>query len=119
MGALTLTFRCDLHAPRAARMALRELGREVDGRVLQDLCLVVSELVTNRVHAGSQGPLRVTVEVDSATEVRGEVDDQDVDEEAVPAGVLPGESALPLVDALTSRWGFYPGSHHVWFEIAA
>jgi hypothetical protein len=116
MGALTLSFRCDLHAPRAARMALRELGREVDGRVLQDLCLVVSELVTDRVRAGSRGPLRVIVEVDSATEVRGEVDDQD---ELVPAQGAPADPSLPLVDALASRWGVYPGSPHFWFEIAA
>jgi hypothetical protein len=116
MGALTLTFRCDLHAPRAARMALRELGREVDGRVLQDLCLVVSELVTRRVRAGSRGPLRVTVEVDSATQVRGEVGDQD---EPGPGEGEASDDSLPLVDALASRWGVYPGSPHVWFEIAA
>ena len=72
--------RVDIELPRdpsAAAVARRELRRRFAGRlhhhVLHDLCVVVSELVTNAVMHG-QGEIRLRLEHD-AGDVRGEVID--------------------------------------------
>jgi anti-sigma regulatory factor (Ser/Thr protein kinase) len=108
-------------APFLARRALADLDGHVDPEILPDIRLLVSELITNSVKYGGDGPVRLEI---SATEdrVRAEIIDQGV-------GFTPVERnddldkvggwGLHLVEQLTSEWGTYEGSTHVWFEIAS
>jgi anti-sigma regulatory factor (Ser/Thr protein kinase) len=105
-------------APFLARRALADLDGKVDASVLPDLRLLVSELITNSVKYGGDGPVRLEVTA-SEKRVRAEIIDQgpgftpkrrDDDLERV------GGRGLHLVDQLTSEWGTYEGSTHVWFE---
>ena len=102
-----------------ARRALDDLEGSVDPTVLPDVRLLVSELITNSVKYGGDGPVRLEVQA-SPTSVRAEIIDQGV-------GFTPvtrnddldkvGGWGLHLTEQLTSRWGTYEGSTHVWFEI--
>ena len=106
-------------APYLARRALADLDGAIDASLLPDLRLLVSELITNSVKYGGEGP--VTLQV-TATDhrVRAEIIDQGV-------GFTPkrrdddlekvGGWGLHLVEQLTAEWGTYEGSTHVWFEI--
>jgi anti-sigma regulatory factor (Ser/Thr protein kinase) len=106
-------------APALARSALRDLEGKVDASVLPDLHLLVSELITNSVKYGGDGPVRLEVTAD-AERIRAEIIDQG-------AGFTPvarnddlhkvGGWGLHLVERLTTEWGTYEGSTHVWFEI--
>jgi anti-sigma regulatory factor (Ser/Thr protein kinase) len=106
-------------APHLARRALDDLAGSLDPAVLPDVRLLVSELISNSVKYGGEGPVRL--EVQSSPEgVRAEIIDQGV-------GFTPkrrdgdldkvGGWGLHLTEQLTSRWGTYEGSTHVWFEI--
>jgi len=102
-----------------ARRALDDLNGSVARDVLPDVRLLVSELITNSVKYGGEGPVRLEVEA-SEKSVRAEIIDQGV-------GFTPkvrdddldrvGGWGLHLTEHLTSRWGTYEGSTHVWFEI--
>jgi anti-sigma regulatory factor (Ser/Thr protein kinase) len=106
-------------AASLARDALKQLDGDVAPAVLPDVRLLVSELVTNSVKYGGDGPVRLEV---SATDgrLRAEIVDQG-------AGFVPrarnrdledvGGWGLHLVEQLASRWGTHEGSTHVWFEI--
>jgi anti-sigma regulatory factor (Ser/Thr protein kinase) len=106
-------------APALARRALRDLEGKVDASVLPDLNLLVSELITNSVKYGGDGPVRLQVTADGER-IRAEIIDQG-------AGFTPvarnddlhkvGGWGLHLVEQLTTEWGTYEGSTHVWFEI--
>ena len=106
-------------APFLARRALTDLDGKVEASVLSDVRLLVSELITNSVKYGGDGPVRLEVSADAAR-VRAEIVDQG-------AGFTPvkrsrdvdtvGGWGLHLVDELTSDWGIHEGSTHVWFEI--
>jgi anti-sigma regulatory factor (Ser/Thr protein kinase) len=106
-------------AAALARRALDDLDGSVARDVLPDLRLLVSELITNSVKYGGEGPVRLEVEA-SEKSVRAEIIDQGV-------GFTPkvrdddldrvGGWGLHLTEHLTSRWGTYEGSTHVWFEI--
>ncbi|HEY7267592.1 MAG TPA: ATP-binding protein [Solirubrobacterales bacterium] len=101
-------------------MALRErFADSLSRRTLIDLTAVVTELVNNAVAHGPRRPITVALAVDDET-IHGEVTDQ-----GNPAAALPrrratkstGELGVGVVDQLTSRWGVYEGSTHVWFEL--
>ena len=106
-------------APYLARRALDELDGRVEASVLPDVRLLVSELVTNSVKYGGEGPVRLEVEA-RGDRLRAEIIDQGV-------GFTPvarnddldkvGGWGLHLVEQLTSKWGTHEGSTHVWFEI--
>jgi anti-sigma regulatory factor (Ser/Thr protein kinase) len=107
-------------AASMARRALDELSGSVDPAVLPDVRLLVSELVSNSVKYGGDGPVRLEVDASGPT-LRAEIIDQG-------AGFTPVERdredldkvggwGLHLTEQLTSRWGTYEGSTHVWFEI--
>ena len=106
-------------APLLARRALADLAEVIDPAVLPDLRLLVSELITNSVKYGGDGPVRLDVTA-SGERVRAEIVDQG-------AGFTPkqrdgdlekvGGWGLHLVEQLTTEWGTYEGSTHVWFEI--
>lgn len=110
----------DTEAGWHARQALRQrFSNSVPARTLIDLTAIVTELVNNAVAHGPQRPITVALAVDDNA-IRGEVADQ-----GNPAAeIAPGREAakkgalgLRVVDQLTSRWGVYEGSTHVWFEL--
>jgi anti-sigma regulatory factor (Ser/Thr protein kinase) len=106
-------------APYLARQALADLDGKLDPEVLPDVRLLVSELITNSVKYGGEGPVRLEIK-ETDDRVRAEIVDQGV-------GFTPkvrnddldkvGGWGLHLTEHLTSRWGTYEGSTHVWFEI--
>jgi anti-sigma regulatory factor (Ser/Thr protein kinase) len=105
-------------APFLARRALADLDGHIDPDILPDVRLLISELITNSVKYGD-GPVRLEIRVTEGR-VRAEIIDQGV-------GFTPVERnddldkvggwGLHLVEQLTSSWGTYEGSTHVWFEI--
>ena len=106
-------------APSMARRALDDLGESVPAEVLPDVRLLVSELITNSVKYGGEGPVRLEIQ-SSPDSVRAEIIDQGVGfTPKVRDGDLDrvGGWGLHLTEQLTSRWGTYEGSTHVWFEI--
>jgi anti-sigma regulatory factor (Ser/Thr protein kinase) len=118
-GRVSIELPRDARAPGLARRALRDLQDEVDPDRLSDVRLLVSELVTNGVKYGGNGPVRLNVST-AGNRLRAEIVDQGV-------GFVPkrrdrglddvGGWGLHLVEALTDRWGTRSGSTHVWFEI--
>lgn len=106
-------------APFLARRALADLDGRIDPSVLPDVRLLVSELITNSVKYGGEGPVRLEVTTTDGR-VRAEIIDQGI-------GFTPvrrdddldkvGGWGLHLVQELTTDWGTYEGSTHVWFEI--
>ena len=117
---LSLELERGRRAPQQARRALEAACGDLDGSVLPDARLLVSELVTNSVKYGGVGPVRLEVTL-TEDRLRAEVIDQgqgfeprkrSADLEEV------GGWGLPLVEHLADRWGTYRGSTHVWFEIA-
>jgi anti-sigma regulatory factor (Ser/Thr protein kinase) len=110
----------DTEAGWRARQALRHRFSEaLPPGALIDLTAVVTELINNAVAHGPQRPITVALAVDGES-IRGEVADQGnpaatirPDREAASEGL----HGLRVVDQLTSRWGVYEGSTHVWFEL--
>ena len=94
-------------APFLARRALEDLDGSLDPKVLPEVRLLVSELVSNSVKYGGEGPVRLEVRA-SDKGVRAEIIDQGV-------GFTPkardddldrvGGWGLHLTEHLTSRWG--------------
>ena len=105
----------------ARRHARYVLEPHADADVVERLELVVSELVTNAVRHGP-GEL-ITLRLMSAPDgtITGEVADQGDGVVAIREhdATAAGGMGLPIVDALTSAWGVYPGSTHVWFRFDA
>jgi anti-sigma regulatory factor (Ser/Thr protein kinase) len=114
-----------MHAPAEARRAVAGWLEDVlDGRLLRDVELLVSELVTNGVrHATRRDGDAVDMDVlVSDDAVRVEVRDRgpgfEVSELAPPPPGEPGGRGLLIVDRLASRWGVDTGaSTCVWFEV--
>jgi anti-sigma regulatory factor (Ser/Thr protein kinase) len=106
-------------APYLARRALERLDGEVDPSLMPSVRLLVSELVTNSVKYGGDGPVRL--EVRSAEDrLRAEIIDQGAGFDPVKRSddlEKVGGWGLHLVEQLTTEWGTYEGSTHVWFEI--
>lgn len=110
-----------LRAPGQAREAL-ETVPQIDGSLLADAKLLVSELVSNSVKYGGDGPVRLVVRHEPSGRLRVEVVDRG-------GGFVPvardrpttevGGWGLHLVESLTECWGVYEGSTHVWFELSA
>jgi len=106
-------------AASEARLAVEDLAAILPAPVLEDVRLLVSELVTNSVKYGGEGPVRLEIKRDDDRN-RAEIIDQG-------AGFTPkardddldkvGGWGLHLVEHLTDRWGTHEGSTHVWFEI--
>ena len=88
---------------------------------MPDMTLLVSELITNGVKYGGEGPVRLEITQDDGR-IRTEIIDQGVGFTPVERdGDLSrvGGWGLHLVEELTDDWGTYEGSTHVWFEIDA
>src|SRR5215218_11293922 len=127
-GALALLLRAALTArarpPRDAasiafaRHELRRIGGGLPARLLAELQLVVSELLTNALVHG-QGAITLDVDVE-LHRVRGEVADEGGG--FVPVALVRGSAeshgrGLAIVAALTTAWGVRPGDSRVWFEL--
>jgi anti-sigma regulatory factor (Ser/Thr protein kinase) len=114
---MTFELSRDEHAPGLARGALGGFENTLDEQRYEATRLLVSELVTNAVKYGGNGPVRL--------EVASEPDCFRV--EVVDSGSgfalterAPGQEGgfgLPMVEHLADRWGTFQGSTHVWFEI--
>src|SRR3954464_13858582 len=114
-----LEFSRTMEAPALARDELERLDPALPDHVLGDLRLLVSELVTNSVKYGGDGPVRLEI-THADDKIRTEIVDQGVGFTPVERdGDLSREGGwgLHLVEELTDRWGTYEGSTHVWFEI--
>ena len=108
-----------LEAPAQARDALTQLDPSLPEHVLPDMTLLVSELITNSVKYGGEGPVRLEI-INAPDRIRAEIVDQGVGFTPVQRdGDLSrvGGWGLHLTEELTDRWGTYEGSTHVWFEI--
>jgi anti-sigma regulatory factor (Ser/Thr protein kinase) len=117
-------FPADDRAPAAARSFAKDaigrlLDRSVPPSVCDDLELIVSELVTNAVRAGS-ATVHVAVE-HLADTLAVHVRDQAAGwPEPRAAGIHdPGGRGLPLVSAISRRWGvrLAGGGKVVWAEL--
>jgi anti-sigma regulatory factor (Ser/Thr protein kinase) len=107
-----------------ARHALDRLADLLPPEKLEEVRLVVSELVTNSIlHAGLSPDDRISLTVMvSGGSVRGRVCDTgpgfEVPSEPCPRPDLRGGWGLPIVKAISDRWGVEQNSHAcVWFEI--
>lgn len=117
----TLELPRERSAPEYARRAIDELVRAHLGRDEQAVAyLLISELVSNAVVHG-EGRIELSLGR-VGDRVRFEVADQG--ERGSPS--LDGPNldtghgfGLHLVDELSSAWGYYEGSSHVWFELPA
>jgi anti-sigma regulatory factor (Ser/Thr protein kinase) len=121
---LELSLLRTVEAPAAARTALTGLCREldVDGRVLQTLILLVSEVVSNAVlhsQGPSEAPIGLTASVSEET-IRVMVTDAGcgfTPTERDPRRI-EGGYGLYLLGRAASRWGVEDGSPTaVWFEL--
>ena len=110
----------DTEAGWHARQALRQrFADSLPARALIDLTAVVTELVNNAVANGPQRPITVALAVEDEL-IRGEVADQGNPAATIPGGRVAarkGHLGLQVVNELTSRWGVFKGSTHVWFEL--
>jgi anti-sigma regulatory factor (Ser/Thr protein kinase) len=105
-------------APHLARRAVANMS-SLDPTVRADVRLLVSELVTNSVKYGGDGPVRLELSA-SGDRIRAEIVDQGGGFKPVARdGDLHkvGGWGLHLVEQLTTEWGTFEGSTHVWFEI--
>lgn len=120
---LSVRFERGPSAASAARNALLALDERLDGRVLDDIRLLVSELVTNAIRhaeAPSGGEVGLDVSIESGR-VRVEVADPGGGFEPQPRDdemTRPGGWGLYLVDRIADRWGVVRNRmNRVWFEL--
>jgi anti-sigma regulatory factor (Ser/Thr protein kinase) len=121
---LVQEFPIGADAVSAARRSLDRFGGRLEGPLLDDVRLLVSELVTNSVrHSGAAGQetsvgLNVALKPDC---IRVEVRDpgDGFEPEAAPAEDMSSGWGLYLVDRLADRWGVHNDDviTLVWFEI--
>ena len=120
---LSVRFNRGPTAAAAARNALLALDQRLDGQMLDDIRLLVSELVTNAVrHADAPGAGEVGLDVTlRGDRVRVEVADPGIGFEPQPRDdemSRPGGWGLYLVDRIADRWGVIRNRmNRVWFEI--
>ena len=123
MADLELTLRAESTSVSEARRAVERMAGGVEDRLLQDLRLLVSEVVTNAVrHAGlaTDEPIELRISVDRAR-IRVEVHDSGPGfepPEAPPTLYRESGFGLFLVDRIADRWGVSSdGGTTVWFEL--
>ncbi len=111
-------------APRDARKALGSLADHVRRDVFEDLCLLVSELVTNSyLHADLPQDAGIVVRAELADDIAHvEISDRGAGFVSVlrrqPRTERGAGWGLALLDRLSSRWGIRRDDEtSVWFEI--
>jgi anti-sigma regulatory factor (Ser/Thr protein kinase) len=121
--SLACVLACVPGAPAVARSAVgHALTGRVDGRVLADAELLVSELVTNSVqHAGLSADdfVRIGAAVTEGV-LRLEVDNPDATGTVAPRGDSKRSGfGLRIVETLADAWGVSRKGHtRVWVELA-
>jgi anti-sigma regulatory factor (Ser/Thr protein kinase) len=108
-------------APGAARRGLDSIDHGLDHEREYAVKLLMSELVSNAVKYGGDGPVIVEIESTPGC-VRVEVDDSGPAFIPMPRSIeldTPGGWGFVLVDELASRWGSSVRSAQIWFEIDA
>jgi anti-sigma regulatory factor (Ser/Thr protein kinase) len=120
-ATLDTTIEFSPRAPADARRAVERLGSEIGLRVLRDVQLLVSEVVTNSIrHSGSDDPIALRVWLRS-NGVKVEVADSGCGFEAAEFRAhddAEGGRGLMIVDALADRWGVSNDAQAcVWFEL--
>lgn len=122
-SALSVRFDRGPTAAQSARNALLALDERLDGPVLDDIRLLVSELVTNAIrHADAPHGGEVEVDVTIVNErVHVEVADPGAGFDPQPRDdemSRPGGWGLYLVDRIADRWGVMRNRmNRVWFEL--
>lgn len=102
----------------ARRLVEERYDHALEGEVLQDLKLVVSELVDN-AYVHGEGRIRVRLQRQADTLLIEVIDDgQDASVNLRKLGVRGGGHGLRLVDHLCEAWGSFAGRTHVWAEMA-
>jgi len=123
-GRLSFELTPTPNAVAQARDGIREAESLLDARLIDDVRLMTSELVTNSVRHGSLSEgARIDLGVlVTPTTVRVEVTDpgRGFGADAIgPTGDGQSGWGLFFVDRLADRWGVDCGEHtRVWFEIA-
>jgi two-component sensor histidine kinase len=107
-------------APAEARAFLRSAADRLPGPLIDDACLMVSELVTNsHKHAGlpKGSPIRVTLDL-SEDRLRLEVIDHSIFDPTpeTTEELREGKWGLAVVDRIAKRWGRH-SEGGVWAEL--
>jgi anti-sigma regulatory factor (Ser/Thr protein kinase) len=117
---IVLSLDRTVDAPRRARREIRSLAAELGEERTEDALLLVSELVTNAVKYGGEGPVEIIVHREDGRArftVRDHGGPGPLPEIREP-GAAGGGHGLRLVDSISDRWGVEHGSTIVWFELA-
>jgi len=122
--SISLALPATLHAPAAAREAVRAAAAraQVHADDRWRVEMIVTELVTNAVKHGPGGPVEIAIEA-GGHGMRGEVADpgRGIHRRELLRRAASDESGrgLFLVDALSDSWGLSDDRSRVWFEVAA
>jgi anti-sigma regulatory factor (Ser/Thr protein kinase) len=102
-----------------ARRAVGKMLDGLDGRTQDGVRVIVSELVTNALKHGPDRPIALRLWRDGDS-IRGEVEDEGNGKIQIwregDRGA-EGGYGLPIVEAMSDRWGVYDGNTRVWFEL--
>ena len=105
----------------AARHALGDVLTGLDERTQDGVKVIVSELVTNAIKHGPDEPITLRIWRDGEA-IRGEIQDEGNGKVEIWRENERGSRGgygLPIVDAMSDRWGVYDGNTTVWFELLA
>jgi anti-sigma regulatory factor (Ser/Thr protein kinase) len=102
-----------------ARHALSDVLDGLDERIQDGVTVIVSELVTNAIKHGPDRPIALRIWRDGEA-IRGEIEDEGHgrleiwrESDRGPEGGY----GLPIVEAMSDRWGVSDGNTCVWFEL--
>jgi len=107
------------NAAAAARNALRQsYAARVDGDLLADAELLVSELASNALLHG-RGEITLRARLDAARLFVEVIDEGSGFEHTLRREEFAqvGGWGLDIVEDVASRWGVHEGTTHVWFEL--
>ena len=117
---MTLELPREPDTPSRARAALGAIDESLPPEQGSAARLLVTELVTNAVKYGGDGPVRVDAGMTGGRFRAGVTDEGEGFE---PPRRHPGQGdgqsgwGLQFVAELSDRWGVYAGPTHVWFEL--
>jgi anti-sigma regulatory factor (Ser/Thr protein kinase) len=104
-----------------ARHALGDVLEGLDEGIQDGVTVIVSELVTNAIKHGPDRPIALRIRRDGEA-VRGEIEDEGHGKVEIWRESDRGPQGgygLPIVEAMSDRWGVSDGNTRVWFELVA